>query len=367
MNSAFVRPEIGLQLFRGVLDGMVITDANGTVSDVNPAYEHMTGYSREEWIGQRLSMFCSEHTPAEFIAEMRDALNSRGNWRGDVTNYRKDGSEWISSLNITRITSANGDVLAYVGIARDVTDQRRREKQLAELAAELDLTQDAAFFALVALAESRAPSVFGQAKRIRGFTALLLDAWEELTGCGLDAREDIIRVSVLHDIGKVAIPDGILLKPGRLTPEEFAVIKSHTAIGFRILDQAGSQLQARLGKANTLLSLGAKVARSHHEWWDGSGYPDGLAGAAIPFAARVVAIADVYDALISRRAYKLPWRHDQALDYIAERSGRQFDPNLVQAFLQAEERFRRLHIELSDVNERSAPQLKTPTEKTEEP
>jgi putative two-component system response regulator len=142
---------------------------------------------------------------------------------------------------------------------------------------------------------------------------------------GLPPRlcRDIYLAAPLHDVGKVAIPDHILLKPGRLTEEEMAVIRTHATIGERILADSSCEL----------IQLGAQIASSHHERWDGAGYPGGLKDTAIPIAARVVAVADVFDALTTRRPYKEPMPLDVARSYLVEHSGRQFDPACVDAFL----------------------------------
>jgi putative two-component system response regulator len=142
---------------------------------------------------------------------------------------------------------------------------------------------------------------------------------------GLPPRlcRDIYLAAPLHDVGKVAIPDHILLKPGRLTEEEMAVIRTHATVGERILADSSCEL----------IQLGAQIASSHHERWDGTGYPNGLKGAAIPIAARVVAVADVFDALTTRRPYKEPMPLDAARSYLVENMDRHFDPACVVAFL----------------------------------
>ncbi|NNN06616.1 MAG: GAF domain-containing protein [Elusimicrobia bacterium] len=140
-------------------------------------------------------------------------------------------------------------------------------------------------------------------------------------GMGLSAQEaeDIRYAAPLHDIGKVAIPDSILRKPAKLTPEEFEEMKKHTVYGAKMLINAESRL----------LRLAAKIAVGHHEWYDGTGYPSGLKGEAISLEARIVTVADVFDALSSKRVYKGAWTVEDALKYIEERSGRQFDPQVV--------------------------------------
>jgi HD-GYP domain-containing protein (c-di-GMP phosphodiesterase class II) len=126
----------------------------------------------------------------------------------------------------------------------------------------------------------------------------------------------------LHDLGKIAIPDHILLKPGRLTREEFEVVKTHAVLGARVV----------AGGESDLLQATERVVRSHHERWDGSGYPDGLAGAAIPIEARVVAVADVFDVLVHERPYKESWTAEAAAEEIRRGAGTQFDPEVVRAF-----------------------------------
>ena len=126
----------------------------------------------------------------------------------------------------------------------------------------------------------------------------------------------------LHDLGKIAVPDSILLKPGRLTEEEFEVVKTHAAAGASILQGSGSPL----------LQTAERIARSHHERWDGSGYPDGLAGEDIPVEGRLVAVADVFDILVHERPYKEEWSVDDAAEEIRRNAGAQFDPSVVEAF-----------------------------------
>lgn len=136
------------------------------------------------------------------------------------------------------------------------------------------------------------------------------------------AADELLHAAPMHDVGKIGIPDAILTKPGKLLPDEWATMKTHTLIGEKILGQHPSGL----------LNLAASIARSHHERWDGTGYPDGLAGADIPHAARLVAVADVFDALTSERPYKRAWSVDDALALLRQESGRHFDPDIVTAF-----------------------------------
>lgn len=170
-------------------------------------------------------------------------------------------------------------------------------------------------------AEFRDPETGGHIQRMAHYS--------ELIARGLDLAPDvcemIFRASPMHDVGKLGIPDGILLKPGRLDVNEFEVMKRHALIGHAILD----------GSASQLIAVGAEIALSHHEKWDGSGYPNRLAGEAIPLSGRIVAVADVFDALTSARPYKQPWTVEAARQFLIDGRGSHFDPACVDAFLAA--------------------------------
>ncbi|PCI24205.1 MAG: two-component system response regulator [SAR324 cluster bacterium] len=145
----------------------------------------------------------------------------------------------------------------------------------------------------------------------------------KVIGLNNQTIELILQASPMHDIGKIGIPDKILLKPGPLTPEEFECMKTHTTIGAEILS----------GHDSELLQIASCIALTHHEKWDGSGYPNGLKGNAIPLTGRITAVADVFDALSSKRPYKIAWPIDKSVEYMQEFAGKHFDPDLVKAFL----------------------------------
>ncbi|MBR7799389.1 HD domain-containing phosphohydrolase [Undibacterium fentianense] len=168
-------------------------------------------------------------------------------------------------------------------------------------------------------ADSRDPETGAHIVRMANYSRLIA----EQLGCSLEEQQMLLEAAPMHDIGKVGIPDHILLKPGKLTPEEFSIMKSHALLGFQILD----------GSASSTLQMGAQIALSHHEKYDGSGYPQGLIGTQIPLVARIVAVADVFDALTSERPYKPAWPIEQALDLLREGREKHFDPECVDAFL----------------------------------
>jgi len=186
-------------------------------------------------------------------------------------------------------------------------------------------------FSMAKLTEFRDADTGSHLERIRYFSKILAETLSEQSEflSILDSRyiNNIFLTSVLHDIGKVGVPDQILLKPGKLTKEEFEIIKTHTLIGFETLNEA---LQ-KSPKAE-YLRMSAEIALSHHEKFNGCGYPYGLKGNEIPLSARIVALADVYDALTSKRVYKEAISHDTASNIIKKENGKHFDPLIVKAF-----------------------------------
>ena len=205
------------------------------------------------------------------------------------------------------------------------------EKRVLERTHEIFETRDLVFFTLARLAESRDPETGHHLERIEGYTRLLTQ-WLAKNGPYQDTMTDrycdeICRSSILHDIGKVGIPDSILLKPGKLTRDEFEIMKQHSEIGAEALED--STLHSEF---SDFLSLAVEIARYHHEKYNGSGYPHGLSGTDIPLSARIVAVADVFDALTSERIYKEAMPAEEARMLILSESGEHFDPEIIAAF-----------------------------------
>ena len=194
---------------------------------------------------------------------------------------------------------------------------RSLERQVLEGLREVEERERETLFRLAKAIEFRDFGTGAHLMRMSRFTGLIAE--------GLGLPEDEVRIlelaAPLHDIGKIGIPDNILLKRGKLTDLEMAVMRTHPQIGFEILRDSQSRF----------VQLGSTIALRHHERWDGGGYPDGLRGHEIPIGARIVALADVFDALISERPYKPAWSHDDAVAYVRDQAGRHFDPDCVQA------------------------------------
>ena len=224
------------------------------------------------------------------------------------------------------------------------------EDLVKEKVNEISDAQISVIFALSRLAESRDKETGRHLERVQIYCKLLaekLSREEKFAGVIDDAFiKNIFNASPLHDIGKVATPDHILLATRQLTPEEFEIMQNHTIAGAATLASV-----YQVYPKNTFINMGTLIARSHHEWWNGSGYPDGLKEAAIPLEARIMAIADVYDALLSKRCYKEPIPGEQCIEIIKNGSGIQFDPDVVSAFLTLTEQFDRILANMMDETE----------------
>lgn len=248
-------------------------------------------------------------------------------------------------------------VKAAADFLRDQNDFLEQEVQ--RRTREVMAIQDVTIHAMASLAETRDNETGNHIRRTQHYIRLLADLLREHPRFRHFLDEDTIRLlfksAPLHDIGKIGIPDHILLKPGRFTPEEFEIMKTHTTLGRDAIQHAENQLGVKVD----FLRLAKEIAYSHQEKWDGSGYPEGLAADDIPISARLMAVADVYDALISRRVYKPGMPHEQAVGIIREGRGSHFDPDICDVFVANAGRFREISERFSDTVQDMAKQLAT--------
>lgn len=223
----------------------------------------------------------------------------------------------------------------------------RLQKEVKEKLQEVEEAKRASTIALTEATGQRDQETGEHIERVQRSCQLLAVKLKEKGTYGDYLNEEyivhIFYASPLHDVGKVGIPDYILQKPDKLTPEEFEVIKTHTTIGFQMIDR----VQKRYPN-NRILDMGKIIALYHHEKWDGSGYPKGLQGKDIPLSARIMAIVDVYDALRSVRLYKKAFSHEDAVEIIKNGQGRHFDPEIAQVFLANQEDFREIFNTMKD-------------------
>jgi PAS domain S-box-containing protein len=313
------------------LDLLWTADLAGRLIRVNPAWLRALGLADEAIHSRPLADFVHpddrEATIAELVAVRdgsRDSVGLRSRYETADGSYR--WLEWSAH-------ACPSDGVIH-GVAHDITAQRHAELRLSNSAKRLETrvaerTRDleearAETLQLLAVAsEYRDDETSQHTERVGAHAA------EIASGLGLSAESvGLLREAApLHDIGKLAIPDRVLLKHGRLTPAEQALMETHTALGARLL----------FGSRSPVLQLAGIIAETHHEWWDGTGYPKGLAGEAIPLVGRIVAVADVFDALTHERPYKAAWSPEQALALIRNGAGRQFDPRVVTTFLTTRE------------------------------
>lgn len=291
-------------------DAVIITDMNSVIQYVNPAFTRTTGFTADDAIGGKPNLLQSPHTTPETYRQMWTTILSGGWWRGEIINVRKSGEQWHSYLSISQIHDTSGNPFAYIGISRDITPMKMLQFQLKEAGIE-------AIYMLSLASEAKDDVTGNHIKRVRHYAETLAKR------LGLDDRqaEEIGYSSMMHDIGKMHIPDGILKKPGFLSAEEWDVMREHPDQGVAIL------------RDKSFYAVAREIAGNHHEKWDGTGYPNGKSGEEIPLASRIVTVADVFDALTTRRPYKRAWAEEEAIEELRAQRGTSLDPRVVDAFL----------------------------------
>jgi putative two-component system response regulator len=222
------------------------------------------------------------------------------------------------------------------------------ENEVARRTKEVTAIQDVTVMALASVAETRDNDTGNHIRRTQHYVGALAEKLKTHPNFSSRLTDHqislLLKSAPLHDIGKVGIPDSILLKPGRLEPEEFEIMKMHTTLGKEIIERA----EAELGMEVAFLSCAKRIAASHHEKWDGSGYPQGLSGESIPLSSRLMALADVYDALISHRVYKEGFSHEKAFAIIMEGRESHFDPEVTDAFASIADTFKAIAERFAD-------------------
>ena len=232
------------------------------------------------------------------------------------------------------------------------------EIEVGKRTREVMAIQDVTILAMASLAETRDSDTGNHIRRTQYYVKALAEKLKTHPRFSAYLSDQVIAMlfksAPLHDIGKVGIPDRILLKPGKFEPEEFEIMKTHAALGRDAIQSAEDQL----GMKVEFLTMAKEIAYGHQEKWDGRGYPRGVAGDAIPISARLMAVADVYDALISRRVYKESMPHDQAVQIIAASKGSHFDPDMVDAFMELQDEFKAIAARFADSDQDMAKKKK---------
>ncbi len=332
-------------LYNSMLDLVVLIDDRGTIRKINQHCVSQLALQPQDLEGTNIeAVMHPANGDASWFSEILALLDSGRSIRGMQLQLRNRSGKTLDielSANHASVDENNH----YLLILRDISATKKMERDLLDSERLIDTSRQSAIFGLAKLAECRDTDTGSHLSRIQSYTRVLtldLAKTPEFGNViGDTFIEDILRSCVLHDIGKVGIPDSILLKPGKLTDSEYEHMKQHCVFGSDTL------LAAEKGVENlSFLNVAREIARSHHERWDGKGYPDGLSGTDIPLAARIISVADVYDALTSRRVYKAAFTHKDARDIILKESGKQFDPKIVDAFLRTEHEFKEIRMQL---------------------
>jgi len=303
---------------------------------------HMPDINGYEFCKQLKSHYKYKNIPVIFITTLPDEDDLAQGFKVGGVDYitKPFKAEAVRAriFNHLKIYSLQEELLEHNKHLNELVE--KQVKQIAD-------TQMETIFSIAKLAQSRDDETGKHLERVQSFCAILARDLHNNSQYADEIDEEfienIIHTSPLHDIGKVGIADSILLKPGRLTPEEFEIMKTHTIIGAQTL----AEVDKKFGN-NHFIQMGIVIACSHHERWDGSGYPKGLSGLDIPLAARIMAIADVYDALKSKRIYKEPYEQQRCVEIINEGRGTQFDPVLVDSFNRVKDEFYKTWLSLQD-------------------
>jgi PAS domain S-box-containing protein len=289
------------------------TDKNGIITYVNEPFCKVSQYSREELIGRSHNIIRNPNVSDDVYKELWDTITSKKTWNGVFENRAKDGSSYFVDSTVMPILDIDGEILEYISIRNDITQE-------VKLRADILSTQKEILHTFGELGEWRSQETGEHVNRVSLFSGVLARAY----GCSQEDTDLLMMASPMHDIGKVIIPDSILLKPGRLTDEEFNLMKEHTTYGWKIFEHS----------KHTLLQTAAIIAYQHHEKWDGTGYPTGSSGEDIHLFGRITSICDVFDALSHKRVYKKAWSMKETLEYIRNERGKAFEPKLVDLFLE---------------------------------
>jgi len=302
-------------------DAIVSTDADGMVTTWNRAAEELYGYTREEIVGRSLGVLCPETKLGEQMALLHAVAEGAVSIEFDTQRLHKDGSLLDVSVTDSRIME-DGVLSGFCAVTREIGARVRSRALLQERlrigANDLARSRAETLHGLALAAEYRDYDTSLHTERVGRASAEVAAA----LGLSTSLAGLVGEAAPLHDVGKIGIPDSILLKPGKLSTTEFEAMKQHTVLGSALL--AGSD--------GELLRLAGQIALTHHERWDGGGYPTGLAGDAIPIAGRIVAVVDAVDAMTHDRPYKTASTVAEARSEISRCSGSHFDPRVVRAF-----------------------------------
>jgi len=319
-----------LEQYKEVVDVSTIvtkTDLSGNIIYANDIFCNVTGYSDDDILSKKHNVLRHPDMNSEFYDILWKTILEKKTWNGTIKNLKKNGEEYITDTTIKPILDEFGAIIDFISISHDVTELHKLNEEIWQ-------TQHEMLSLLGEVGETRSHETGNHVRRVAIYSQLL----GELIGLEDEEIRLLYSASPMHDIGKIGIADAILLKPGKLEADEYTIMKTHSEIGYNILKNS----------TRPLLQAAAIIAHHHHEKWDGSGYPNALHGENIHIYGRIVALADVFDALSCERVYKKAWPIEKIIDYILSERGKHFDPTLVDLFIQNIERFKVVGNEFKD-------------------
>jgi PAS domain S-box-containing protein len=322
-----------LKQYKNIVDQSSIvtkSDLNGNIIFANDNFCSISGYSRDELMGKAHNIVRHPEVPSSFYKDMWNTIREKRTWKGVVKNLTKEGKVYTVDAVVSPILNSKDEIVEYISLRKDITP-------LIELKDEIEATQKELILMLGNVGENRSKETAAHVRRVAEYAKILAIAY----GLSPSECDTLWATATMHDIGKVGIPDYILNKPDKLTEEEFEIMKTHAETGYSFFKNS----------SRPLLQAAAIVAHEHHERWDGLGYPRGIAGEDIHIYGRITAIADVFDALGTKRVYKRGWETNEIVDYFKEQSGKQFDPRLVELLLINVEEFLSINETYQDILE----------------
>jgi PAS domain S-box-containing protein len=331
-------------ILESIEEGYYEVDFESNFKFVNDAMGNIVGYPKEEMVKTNYRQFMDDHNARLVLETFENCRRSGKPVKAFDCEFNVDGMTLFIEASVSLLKDAGDTPFGYRGMVRDRTEKKKLEMDLLDSYRKLQNARMATILGLAKLAEYRDEGTGIHLERIREYAKVLAEelaqnpAYHNIISA--EYIDDIYQSSILHEIGKVGIPDAILLKPGKLSEEEFEIIKRHTLLGGDAIRAIETQIEGK-----SFLKMGREIAYNHHEKWDGSGYPVGLRGEDIPLCARIVALADVYDALTTERFYKRAYSHDKSRQIILNLKGSHFDPRIVEIFERLEDEFNRIREE----------------------
>ncbi len=311
LQSKVIESNVLLEQYKEAIDTSSLvskTDTNGIITYVNEPFCKISQYSQEELLGKSHSIVRHQDESPKTYKEMWGTITQKKTWKGNIHNRAKDGSSYFVDATIIPIVNQHDEIIEYISVRHDISKQILAQEEIRS-------SQEEILYTLGEMGELRSQETGDHVNRVALYSELIAKYY------GLDKEEyQMLKMaSPMHDIGKIAISDSILLKPGKLDNDEFSQMKEHASIGYELFKKS----------SHKMLQMAASISHEHHEKWNGTGYPRGLKEEEISICGRITAVADVFDALSHDRVYKKAWPLDEVMEFMTKESGISFEPKLI--------------------------------------